>query len=84
VIRCRDVYRVAGDYLEHDLSLWQRWRINAHLRVCAACRNYLEQLRNTVAFLHRRPLDPPAPDYEDRLMANLTAAERAGVNGKKP
>ncbi len=83
MIRCRDVYRVADDYLERDLSLWQRWRINAHLRVCSACRNYLDQLRRTIAFLRARPPAPPEREVEDRLIAQIPAAAADGLSSSR-
>jgi predicted anti-sigma-YlaC factor YlaD len=40
------------DYLEGDLTLAERSRIEAHLRTCVACRALATQLTNCTARLH--------------------------------
>ncbi len=66
---CRDVSELVTDYLDHALPLRRRLSVRIHLLRCAACRNYLEQLRKTVRLLSRHPVAAPSPELEDRLVA---------------
>src|SRR5918911_1607557 len=44
VLVCRAAVELTTDYLERALSRRDRRRFEAHVRVCAGCRVYLEQL----------------------------------------
>jgi hypothetical protein len=45
-------------YLDNQVTAGERARVERHLRDCAACRNELETLRQTVALLHALPRAP--------------------------
>ena len=63
-LNCRDLVERATDHLEDVLPPEERTRVSAHLRNCPECRDYLAQVRETVAALRRLPPE------------ELTAAER--------
>jgi anti-sigma factor RsiW len=48
---CKELVEVITDYLEGDMLQTDRVRFEAHLEECPWCRNYLEQMRETVATL---------------------------------
>lgn len=48
-LACRDLVEVVTDYLEGDLAAAMRARFEAHLAICSACREYVDQVRATVA-----------------------------------
>jgi anti-sigma factor RsiW len=60
---CRELVELVTDYLEGALPDADRERFDAHLAGCTGCREYLEQMRSTIALVGR--LDeadtPPAP-----------------------
>ncbi|MEW6322289.1 MAG: zf-HC2 domain-containing protein [Acidobacteriota bacterium] len=65
MLNCRDVTERVTDYLERDLSWWERLWFRLHLAMCAACRRYVAQMRTTTQLLRQlgeRPADPPAVD----------------------
>jgi anti-sigma factor RsiW len=47
-LACRQAIELMTDYLEGALSRRQRRRLEAHLRSCPNCSNYLEQIRITI------------------------------------
>ena len=42
---CREVHRLTSEGLDHELSVVERTRVRLHLLVCAACRNFTDQMR---------------------------------------
>jgi anti-sigma factor RsiW len=58
---CRQVTARATDYLEHDLSRWERLQFRLHLMMCRACDRYLAQLRLTREATHALRTTEPAP-----------------------
>ena len=45
---CQQAVELVTDYLEGTLSRRDRRRLEAHLRACANCADYLEQIRVTI------------------------------------
>ncbi len=63
-LTCRELVELVTDYLEQALAEPERLRFEAHLTACEGCRDYLDQMRRTVATLGRRP--PQALGAADR------------------
>ena len=66
---CRDMSELATDYMEGALP-WRRrlaaWR---HLRICAMCRAYYDQLAKVRRLLRRGQLPGPDAGTEAALLA---------------
>lgn len=75
VLKCRDMAELVTPYLEGALPPRQRLAAWYHLRLCAACRRYLDQVRRTIRLLDSGP-PPPPPANEREIMALLDAARR--------
>jgi anti-sigma factor RsiW len=52
-LSCQDLVELVTAYLEGALSPTERDRFEAHLAICQGCRNYLDQMRNTIALAGR-------------------------------
>jgi anti-sigma factor RsiW len=50
---CRELVEVITDYLEGALTESDRLRMEEHLAECDACRDYVEQFRQTIALAGR-------------------------------
>jgi anti-sigma factor RsiW len=61
-------------YLEGALPLSARFAAWLHLRLCDACRTYVEQVRRTIRFLSGGP-PPPPPENVNEIIALLEAAQ---------
>ena len=67
--------KLLGDYLEGDLELDQRARVDGHLDECEECAREARELRQTVSMLRSLPMDVPPPDVADAVMARIAAGE---------
>jgi len=65
---CREIAQLVTDYLEGSLTVWERVRFQLHLGLCLACRNYLRQMKYTIATLRQLPPDPVPPHVKDELL----------------
>jgi predicted anti-sigma-YlaC factor YlaD len=45
---CREVVEIINDYLEGAMAPEERQRFELHLVWCAACRTYLDQMRESI------------------------------------
>jgi predicted anti-sigma-YlaC factor YlaD len=68
-IVCRQAVELVTDYLEGALTRRDRARFEHHLRGCPHCREYLEQMRATIAVLGRVEPESLAPEVRDELVA---------------
>jgi anti-sigma factor RsiW len=50
-VSCQELVELLTEYLDGTLSAHDRARLDAHLTVCDACREYLGQFRTTMELL---------------------------------
>jgi anti-sigma factor RsiW len=48
-LTCKEVVELITDYLDSALPLEERTRFEQHLVTCPACKEYLRQMRQTIA-----------------------------------
>ena len=65
---CRETAELIADYLEGSLTFTQRLRFQMHVGLCFACRNYLRQMKYTVATLRQLPSEPVPAQVKEELM----------------
>jgi anti-sigma factor RsiW len=76
-IVCRQAVELVTDYLEGALTPAERSRFEAHLGDCPHCREYLREMRVTIAALGR--VEPEALSREARDdLVTLYRSWRAG------
>jgi anti-sigma factor RsiW len=68
-LACRELVELVTAYLEGALSGHDQRRFDAHLAVCPGCREYLEQMRQTIAAVGRLAASDLDPMMRDRLLA---------------
>lgn len=66
---CQELVELVTDYLEGRLSPEEHARFERHLDICDGCREYLEQMRRTVAALGRLPEERLSAGMRDELLA---------------
>jgi anti-sigma factor RsiW len=66
---CQELVEVITDYLERALAETDRLRFEAHLAECDACRDYLEQFRQTIALAGRLEPEQLSPHVHEELLA---------------
>ena len=67
-VLCREAVELVTDYLEGALSRRDRSRFERHLTACPHCREYLDQIRVTIALLGRVEPESLAPEVRDELV----------------
>lgn len=67
-LSCQELVELITAYLEHALAPSERARFEAHLRGCDGCRNYLGQMRLTIATLGTLPPQTIPPTVRGRLL----------------
>jgi len=67
-LSCQELVELITAYLEHALAPAERARFEEHLRGCDGCRNYLGQMRLTIATLGTLPPQTIPPAVRGRLL----------------
>ena len=65
---CRQLVELVSDYLEGRLAPSDRARFEGHLAECGDCREYVEQVRETVSALGRLREDSLSAGARDDLL----------------
>ena len=65
---CQEFVEVVTDYLEGALSRRDAVRLEAHLRGCEVCTEYLAQMRRTVLLTGRLTVEDIPAAGRDRLL----------------
>jgi anti-sigma factor RsiW len=75
-LACRDLVELVTDYLEDALPLAERARFDAHLETCPGCREYLAQMRQTIAALGHLPSESIEPAVRAQLLQVFRDSKR--------
>lgn len=70
-----EVRVLLGDYLEGDLELAERTRLDEHLPHCPRCAQELAELRATIGLLRALPDPEPPPGLAGAVMQRVDAGE---------
>ncbi len=62
---CREITEQASDYLDQNLSPWQRAAFRMHLLMCVYCRRHVKHLGLTVATLGKIASEEKARENDD-------------------
>jgi len=69
-------------YIEHDLPGQAAVaKVESHVRACAACREYCEQMRNTQSFIKDRFRPVPAQTVTPDMLSSVRIAVMSHVEG---
>jgi predicted anti-sigma-YlaC factor YlaD len=77
--RCNDTAELVSESMDHNISVFKRWRMGFHLALCEYCREYkaqLETLRQMALGLDKESpnLAPQAslkPDSKERIKKEI-------------
>jgi anti-sigma factor RsiW len=75
-IECREVVELVTDYLEGALDPDTTTELEAHLRLCEGCEEYLAQLRTTLDAVGHIPLDGLSEGAKATLLAAFQDVQR--------
>ncbi len=75
-LTCQDLVEIITDYLEGALPPAERERFESHLRGCTGCRNYLGQMRLTIALAGRLAPEDLSPGVQSDLLTAFRTWKR--------
>jgi len=65
MLQCKDVVEEASNYIDGDLPLFKRIGLFLHVVLCRCCRNYVNQIRQTIDTVAiTKPKEPDDTDIE--------------------
>lgn len=67
-LTCKELVELVTDYFEGQLPASEQTRFETHLATCRGCRNYLEQMRQTLRLLGRLSEDGVSPEAQQELL----------------
>jgi len=67
-LSCQELVELVTEYLEGTLPAHERARFEAHLAICAGCRNYLDQMRRTIQMVGALKEEAIPDDAKERLL----------------
>ncbi|HUJ40398.1 MAG TPA: zf-HC2 domain-containing protein [Candidatus Acidoferrales bacterium] len=79
---CNEFVEVVTDYLEGKLPGEDRARFEKHLELCGSCRDYLEQIRMTLAATGRLGAEELAPKAVEELLTVFRRWKEGKAEGR--
>ncbi|WP_301149836.1 anti-sigma factor family protein [Mycobacterium simiae] len=70
-MNCNELVELVSEYLDNELDVERRARVDAHLVGCDGCQHYLEQFQVTVGALGRVTEEQLDPEFRAKLLAAL-------------
>jgi predicted anti-sigma-YlaC factor YlaD len=74
---CKELVELVTDYFEGALPVEERLRLEEHLVMCSWCRDYIDQMRATIATTGRLREEDIEPAMRDRLLEAFRDFRRA-------
>lgn len=80
MLTCKEFDEFMTDYLDGELSLWQKYMCWLHVRLCPECAHFIRQYKNTVGLAKSAfgSLDEPVPDSVPEELVKAALAHRNG------
>jgi len=75
MLSCSQVTQHASDYVDHDLSLWRRFKVRWHLRACIHCSRLIRHLKITLGYTHRLDRQQASIEEAEAVLEKVLAAE---------
>ncbi len=67
MLTCKKLVENGSEYLEGDMSRWQRFKFKMHLFMCTHCKRYIEQLKQTISMIGISPKQAPSEELHQKL-----------------
>ena len=86
MMTCREFDEFILDYLDGRLSRRDRLMFDLHMRICKACRDYVENYKQTIALEKAAFADPDASALSEvpEALVRAVMAARADADQMKP
>jgi predicted anti-sigma-YlaC factor YlaD len=68
LMSCRELVELVTEYFEGGLGQPERMRFEEHIAVCPPCREYLEEMRQTIDMVGKLTEQSISPEAETELL----------------
>jgi len=80
MLMCRDLARIASDYIDGELTARQNMSVKMHLMMCVHCRTFIGNLRASTKLIQAHSSVTPSPELvqkiDDRIAEALARSAR--------
>jgi predicted anti-sigma-YlaC factor YlaD len=77
-LTCKELVELVTDYLEGALAPTEHRRFEEHLAGCQGCRNYLQQMRETIRLTGKLTEEAIEPQAKEALLQVFRAWKSSG------
>lgn len=74
MLSCSHVAQQASDYIDRDVSLFQRLKIRWHLRACIQCSRLVRHLKLTLGYTRQLDRQQASLEEAEAVLARVLAA----------
>ncbi len=74
MLMCRDLARIASDYIDDELGTPQKLSIKMHLMMCKDCRSFIGNLRASTKLIQAHSSGKPDPELVRRIDEQVAQA----------
>lgn len=74
MLSCSHVTQQASDYIDRDVSLFQRLKIRWHLRACIHCSRLVRHLKLTLGYTRQLDRQQASLEEAEAVLARVLAA----------
>ncbi|WP_298451182.1 zf-HC2 domain-containing protein [uncultured Marinobacter sp.] len=82
MLMCRDLARIASDYIDDELGTRQNLSVKVHLMMCKGCRTFIDNLRTSTELMTYHSSFKVDEDFLRRIDERVTDALKAHQSGK--
>lgn len=75
MLSCSHVTQQASDYIDRDVSLFQRLKIRWHLRACIHCSRLVRHLKLTLGYTRKLDRQQASLEEAEAVLEKVLAAE---------
>lgn len=74
MLMCRDLARIASDYIDDELGTAQKLSVKMHLMMCKDCRSFIGNLRASTDLIQAHSSGKPDPELVRRIDEQVAQA----------
>lgn len=80
MLMCRDLARIASDYIDGELGPMDTVSVKMHLMMCRDCRSFIGNLRASTDLIQAHSASKPDPELVRRIDEQVAQALSARKN----
>ncbi|MEH6354766.1 MAG: zf-HC2 domain-containing protein [Marinobacter sp.] len=79
MLMCKDLARIASDYIDDELGTRQKLSVKIHLMMCSGCRTFIDNLRTSSELMTRHS----SGKLDEELLLRIDERVAQALNARK-